>query len=403
LGRLARQATSVVAGLVIPGQGDQIWRHNIAGRPGLDPLQAVLVVLGATVGLVRRRRAATLTLLVWAAVGLLPAVLTEYPPQHGRSVMATPALALLAGAGVDALGHWRRGQPWARLAGAVAVAVSGGVGAQAYFGRWANDPNLYWAFDVGLYELGRALRAAPAAAALYETPVYREYPTFEFALGAEAYGRFRAFNGRACLVLPEETSGDTYYGVIVAEDVDTLGALRAAYPGGRTVETVGRGTDPYAVVFAIGAGQRPAVSPETARPASFGGLIDLLGYALGPAPASGGTLTLTLYWRMAQHSAAELHVFVHVLGPPRADGSPLYAQRDAGPCDNAYPSWQWAPGEVLVDRMTVEVPADVPAGDYQLGVGWYDSGTLARLQASGPTGEALGDTVVLQPLRLGTP
>jgi hypothetical protein len=399
---LAQQAQAVLAGLVVAGFGDQIWRHNIPGRPGLDPVQATLVVIGLAVGLARRHKAEGVTLIAWAMVGLLPAVLTEYPPQHGRSVMATPALALLGGLGADAVWRTRRGQPWTRIGTALAVTVSGGAGVQAYFGRWANDPALHTAFDVGLFELGQALKQHTGAV-LYETPVYREYPTLEFALEPAGYERMKAFNGRACLVVPETTLKETYYGIVVAEDRATLSGLQAAFPDGEVTETLWRGADPYAEIFRVAAGQQPRLQPDKADSAWFDRQVALLGHSLGQNLAAGERMALTLYWQKTEATAADLHVFVHVLGPPREDGSPLYAQRDGAPCDNAYPTWQWAPGEIIVDRIEIEIPADVPAGEYQLSVGWYDIADLTRLEAIGPGGESLGNAVALEDITVAGP
>lgn len=397
---LLRQARLVLEGLVIPGQGDHDWRHNLPGRPGLDPVQAGLVGLGIVVGVRQRCRPAGYVLLAWVAIGLAPAVLTEHPPQHGRSVMATPALAILGGLGADLLWRWGHNRTWARAGLAAAVAASAGLAAYAYFVTWSTDPHLFTAFDAGLYELAGALREAPESAVLYETPVYREYPTLEYALGPGAYAHFKAFNGRACTLLPAATTDETWFGIVTAEDTTTLPALQTAYPLGRLVDTLVQDGAPYAAVFAVAPGQPVVLTPGTARAAEFGGLIDLLGYSAEPSMAAGSRILLTLYWRMAQPTAADLHQFVHLLGAPQPDGNPLYAQRDTGPCDNSYPTWQWSPGEVLVDRVEVAVPDATPSGTYQLNVGWYDSATLARLEATDAAAQPLGDFVTLQTIEV---
>ena len=39
--------------------------------------------------------------------------------------------------------------------------------------------------------------------------------------------------------------------------------------------------------------------------------------------------------------------------------------------DNGYPARYWRAGDVIMQPMTLEVPPDVPAGDYMLRVGQY--------------------------------
>jgi hypothetical protein len=291
--------------------------------------------------------------------------------------MATPALALLAGLGAEAL--WATRRRWLQVSVVLALSASAAVTARDYFGRWANDPHLFVAFDAGLERIAAALRQAPAGAALYETPVYRDYPTFEYTLGPEAYGRFRAFNGRACTVLPAVTRAPTTYAVIVTEDDQTLPALQAAFPGGALTRMPDSAERDYAALYAIPAGKTARVgAAET--PAEFGELMRLRDYRLGEvALAAGETLQLALTWELMAATPAQLSTYVHVIGPPRADGSIVYAQIDREPCDNAYPTWQWQAGELLIEKVGLALPGDLPAGTYDLTVGWYDTLSLARL------------------------
>jgi hypothetical protein len=59
----------------------------------------------------------------------------------------------------------------------------------------------------------------------------------------------------------------------------------------------------------------------------------------------------------------------------------------------------WLPGEVVSDTVALDWH-DVPAGDYQLVVGWYDPDTLARLpvreaSASLPDGRYVLETITI--------
>jgi hypothetical protein len=229
--------------------------------------------------------------------------------------------------------------------------------------------------------------------ALYETPVGREWLTFEFGLGAEPFDRLRDFNGRACLVMPSRAAGGAVYAVITAEDPNTLPSLEAAFPKGRVMAEHFIGGTPYAAIFEVPAGT--SITGEAlAAPAEFGGLIALRDYRVADQHLNpGDTLQMTLTWELTEATPAALTSFIHVIGPPRPDGSLVYAQRDSQPCDNAYPTWQWRPGEVLLDYLTLPLPEALPAGSYAINVGWYDAGTQQRLPLTGPAASSGSYTV----------
>jgi hypothetical protein len=110
------------------------------------------------------------------------------------------------------------------------------------------------------------------------------------------------------------------------------------------------------------------------------------------APATyrpGGRLALTLYWQAAMPLSADYTVFVHL---DDAAGA-LRAQSDGSPADGNYPTSLWEPGEVVVDRRTLELPPDLPPGSYRLTVGLYSLENGARLTL--PSG---ADQVELRPV-----
>jgi hypothetical protein len=89
------------------------------------------------------------------------------------------------------------------------------------------------------------------------------------------------------------------------------------------------------------------------------GAWDFLGYRLEEAgPAQ---VVVTAAWR-APAAPEAVSVFVHLLGP---EGG-LHSQQDI-----AYPAERVAPGEVLLDRYTLPLRPDAPAGAYGLIAGVY--------------------------------
>jgi hypothetical protein len=111
--------------------------------------------------------------------------------------------------------------------------------------------------------------------------------------------------------------------------------------------------------------------------------IILLDYEIGPSIEASSTLTLT--WQAVAPVRADYTVFVHAL----QDGKKV-TQRDSRPCDGACPTDTWQPGQIIIDRHPVPLPAGAPPASLRLAVGLYllDSGQRASV-ASG------GDMVIL--------
>jgi hypothetical protein len=68
-------------------------------------------------------------------------------------------------------------------------------------------------------------------------------------------------------------------------------------------------------------------------------------------------------------------VFVHLID----GGGQMKAQRDSVPADGGLPTLRWAPGRPVRDVRPVEVPSDLPPGEYKLRAGMYVMATGAHL------------------------
>jgi hypothetical protein len=123
--------------------------------------------------------------------------------------------------------------------------------------------------------------------------------------------------------------------------------------------------------------------------ADFGGQIELLGY---DAAREEGALAVTLHWRCLQPPNVDYTVFVHLLD---AEGE-IVAQHDSQPQDGAFPTSVCDAGEVMADAHTLPLPPELPAGDYRLRVGMYQTETGERLPVGGS-----GDSVEFGPVPLG--
>ncbi len=123
------------------------------------------------------------------------------------------------------------------------------------------------------------------------------------------------------------------------------------------------------------------------KTAVFGERIQLLGTNLVQDET---TATLTLYWQALAPVQADYTRFVHMLSPE--SGKAPLTQNDSYPVYNSYPTSQWTTGEIVADEVVLNM-SDVPAGEFQLIVGFYDE-ALVRLTAVAEDGSLLPDNVM---------
>ena len=130
-------------------------------------------------------------------------------------------------------------------------------------------------------------------------------------------------------------------------------------------------------------------SPSPTQPlvANFANQIQLIGYdSIYEKINPGNALPLTLYWETLQPPGQNLNLFIHLIDP--ATGEQI-AGFDAPP---SFPTGYWQPGNTIIDARSLPIPADLPPGNYELRIGWYNLNDFARLPLVGSTG---GDALPL--------
>jgi hypothetical protein len=275
------------------------------------------------------------------------------------------------------------------LMGAVVVMLlAGGVAtARDYFVRWAARPDLFYAFDAGLWEMGRWVADQPTETPIYLTPRSIDHPTLAFAWRAGGGGRPapESFDGRHVFPLTAAaTAGPEQYVVIEHEDFRTRLLLPEVFPGATTGPEFTDGAGQmYGRVYTRPPGNEPRQAPIEPLDAALGDGIRLEGYDLIPdTPAPGGMLYVRLYWLVDARPEADWTVFVHLLGQPKADGNPLWASNDSPPGNASLPTSRWRPGWRIIDEYALLLPADLPAGSYDIEIGMYQADGK-RLPAGG--------------------
>jgi hypothetical protein len=104
--------------------------------------------------------------------------------------------------------------------------------------------------------------------------------------------------------------------------------------------------------------------------------------------AKGTTLDYTLFFRSLKAVSVDYQVFVHLLD---AQGK-VVAGNDGPPRQGLYPTSFWSPGEIIADERHWVL--DVPPGEYQLEVGFYQLGTGERLPLTGQNAQGKNQVLI---------
>jgi 4-amino-4-deoxy-L-arabinose transferase-like glycosyltransferase len=141
--------------------------------------------------------------------------------------------------------------------------------------------------------------------------------------------------------------------------------------------------------------------PETPQRVQLGDRFRFLGYDLRQSDAApGDRLPVVLYWQATEAVTDDLSIFVHLLDP----AGQLVWQDDGAANHGDRPTWSWNPGESIVDPHTIQLPSDLPEGNYVLVTGLYDWRTGERLptlsSAGGPNSK---DQVLVATLAVRRP
>jgi hypothetical protein len=108
----------------------------------------------------------------------------------------------------------------------------------------------------------------------------------------------------------------------------------------------------------------------------FGNKMRLRGWELSTTTLRpGDMLTVTLSWQAIEELNRHYVVFTHLLSPNRK----LVAQHDEAPVEELVPAKSWTTNSVFRYPASLELPSDLPTGNYRLLVGVYLWPSMERL------------------------
>jgi len=116
--------------------------------------------------------------------------------------------------------------------------------------------------------------------------------------------------------------------------------------------------------------------PEVAegRVAEFGSSIRLRGFEMQNKPQAGTPLRFKLFWHILQPPPEEYWLFAHIIGP---DGQRV------GQIDKPYPTSAGHARPYITTELPIMLPAEAPAGLYQVTLGLYNPRSGARIPLTG--------------------
>ncbi len=376
--------------------GDPNPRHNLPGRPFLDPWVTVAATLGIVVATRRWRDGASLFVLGWSVAMLAPAALSQEPWHALRLVGELPFVFGLAALGFDWLARLRLkgNQPVGLVLIIVPLTLSALLTARDYFLVWANSPATYDAFEGSALNASTLLGQVPASAIVFGTSEVYEGKPIPLGLVPAVASRARFFDGRNTFVTPADDGRPVYYAYARAFLPD------AGIPTSSNLALVASSRDPNGQVdgrlFRMVSPLTPP-RPERRADATVGSAIRITGDDVQPVIRPGDRVHFALYWTVVGRlPPGNWNFFAHLV----ERGSQRLLGQDY---NQGFAPEQWRDGDRVVLTFSIPVPADAPATVADVAVGVFDQTTGQRLSLTDPSGRPAGTALICGPVRIDRP
>ncbi|MBI4789485.1 MAG: glycosyltransferase family 39 protein [Chloroflexi bacterium] len=393
------------------------WQGGSFRQPLPDPILFVLFIIGVAVALARWRQIEWFWPLVALAIMFLPDLLAanEPIPNKVRTIGIVPPTYFLVGVGASAvLDRFR--QRAVRIVLIALLMVSAVTSSNAYFVQTlAATPasREFDDFNISPLEVAEAQWIAQQTEPVYlplnefaRSPVHylvgARAPRLRSALRADGSLDPQAVVARGWLVLPENPERARSEGKIYVDDPaafvlvngDTVYLLPPTQfdRPTRSPDVVIRDPNARVAAQAYAVGPINFRAPPAPAPVKFSQGIELVSSAIDLARAQPGeTVPVSLYWRVAQRTADDHVIFVHLLDVTEQ----VAANADILPALGAYNTFLWKPGELIPTHHTIQVPRRTPPGQYRVEVGLYNVLSQNRLDVLDARGNAAESRVVI--------
>lgn len=352
-------------------KGDHGLEYNVQWRPVFpEPLVSGLFYLGVILALWRlarpddRGRLPYVLLWLASAAMLAPTIFTSDARNPSRPIGLLAVLFFFVGLGAEGIWRWlrtrRNGQRAAAALLAVTFMLNTGLTGWDLFERWPNNPVVQFLYQHDLYQIARYLDAqgqpGPATIAGL-TPDWVDPMSLRLLMARRDIAP-GFFDGQGALLL-SGASGEGETQVLVPDMLTLHPAVKAMLAGASSAH--------QADGFTRWVAGPPVEIPEGyvwQSIEAYSPLATLTGVGWDSL-TQGQPANLITGWQTHAASTGRLRVFIHLM-----DGgqSSLYAQDDG----LHVPSMQWRPDEVFYQTHALDIPADLPPGEYILRIGLYE-------------------------------
>ncbi len=383
-------------------QGDPQFALNLPGRPIFDPFLGALFIIGL-IGLPwafkRWWQAWWLAAIAFGAVS--PSLFSQDAPHFLRAIGLIVPLVIVVALGAERLRAVASRVLPARIAVVIPlglIVVGGLLTYTDFFTRWFQQSEAL--AYLGQYD--NQVAQLMKDASTEHTPVYLPYslyvpwddPRTQFRVAYLAPRPVGQFDWRQCQVV---ATVPAVYAVPAAERADfveNLSLLAEVASIGQILDLAG--TSP---VFDVVSTQPRTVEVDLSQ-INFSDQMQVRVLSTVPERAQPNDLIpIEISARALRPLDRDYSVFIHLYGQtrPEAGGAPL-SQSDGLLCPS-HPSSLWQVQEFAVQTFALPIPADLPAGEYVVALGVYDSETQARLAVTAPSGGR--DSVDLGHIQVG--
>lgn len=368
-------------------RGDQILRHNPAGRPLFDIFMAVPFLAGLIWSLRQWRQPAAMALLLWMAIMLGPTILAEDTPHFLRAVGLLPAVLMLPAIGLSLLWQWQAVPANARRGLVLLLVAATTVKTAVDYQNYGSQQEVAYLFEQAAVDMAEKIAAEPlATSVLVDERLWSGWSSIPFIAGERPIARFQAEEG--VLVQPELPVA------LYVWPYGPLDFIPQALPEASLISVtpgeLARGDlDEQAALLNLRyTAERQPAYERTA--ANFGDQLLLRDAQV--TTAEDGRLVVSLVWQPDRQIASDLVVFVHLL-----DESGMKVAQDDAPVAGGYwPRQWWQPGQMIRDLHQIELTQPYDPSRNQILIGIYDAYTQVRLPVVDPSGNAAADVWLLE-------
>lgn len=416
IGSLVRSTANAVG--MFFWRGDRIPRHNVPYRPVFDPILALFFAWGlirlivAALGptpppykplpdflqpgadmrfsprLPPLTRLASIFVLIWLPVMLLPTILAEDSPHFLRAVGVLPVALIVPAIGLDTLAQWLAVRRRRMLSYSLVIAVL--IVAAAWtardYSRYAVDPETAYAFEDAGVQLAREARSAQRAGRqVYVADRFaRDWISVPFLIGG------------GYTPIPEGTPPQlnaaqpaTLFLWPYEDWTQALSTLSASVRVKVSAGPQAKGDlDPLPHAGYLSVQIEPVDGANTPPEAQFENGLRLLGHSI--EAVDDAHWRLRTLWQTDRSLAGDQTFFVHLLAVNRVIDS-----KDGDSGDGFYPLRLWKPGDVIIDERLVDLPPQADRAQLLLELGVYDRATDQRVKVSGTTQPVIDQAILL--------